>query len=629
MINKLLNTNFIISLNYVFLFILLSIMIITVTYENYAFAANYNYAPFFTATGSNKLDIPDSANLRLSSFTVATWFKTTATFPDEGVMVNKGGLGSESTGANQNYGIWFTPSERLQGGFETTGGSNRYITSANTYNDGQWHHGVVTFDNSNNIVRLFVDGVQIGTLSTSSNPDNTGSQPLRIAGNAQSLTEDFFVGQLDEVGVWNRALNSAEIINLKDKGVFAPSGLVYSNSFGLPPPQEICDNGIDDDGDGLVDTADPDCQTPEICNDNIDNDGDGFIDAADTDCQQYCFDFQWGSEGTGNGQFIRPHDVVFDSSGVVYVLDRSRADVQKFTPGGQFISKFGSAGSDPGEFLEPYSMLIDSADNLYIVDKENDRIQKLTTNGIPLSVVGGFSSPEDMDIDQNGNFYVTDTGADRIVKLDQNFSFIFEFGTSGDGPGQFDHPHAIGVDSVGNLYVNDAFSPRIQKFTNDGFFIKQWGSLGTGDGQFTLPLEHLEVDSTDKVFMIDSESNPRVQLFDTEGNFITKFGEPGSGAGELDIPEHLSVDTQGNVYVVDRGDQTMKVFKQCPALPISSSEGSGFSTTTEDQIFPSLPANDTAEINPIKKSQQPFSNLTTTKDLLSRLPSMMSPFNLQ
>jgi hypothetical protein len=73
----------------------------------------------------------------------------------------------------------------------------------------------------------------------------------------------------------------------------------------------------------------------------------------------------------------------------------------------------------------------------------------------------------------------------------------------------------------------------------------------------------------------------------------------------------------------------MKVFKQCPALPISSSEGSGFSTTTEDQIFPSLPANDTAEINPIKKSQQPFSNLTTTKDLLSRLPSMMSPFNLQ
>jgi hypothetical protein len=190
----------------------------------------YHYEPFFIATGSNRVDVTDAQNLRLSSFTVATWFKTTANFPDEGVMVNKGGLGSESAGANQNYGIWFTPSETLQGGFETTGGTNRYITSANTYNDGQWHHGVVTFDNPNNIVRLFVDGVQIGTLSTTSNPDNTGSQPLRIAGNAQSLTEDFFIGQLDEVGVWNRALTNAEITSLMNTGTF-PSDFVYRNTF--------------------------------------------------------------------------------------------------------------------------------------------------------------------------------------------------------------------------------------------------------------------------------------------------------------------------------------------------------------------------------------------------------------
>src|ERR687897_2133800 len=258
MISKILNTNFI-SVNCVFLFILLFIMSVTITYENYVFAATYNYAPFFNATGSNKLDVPNNSTLRLSSFTVATWFKTTSNFLDEGVMVNKGGLGLESAGANQNYGIWFTPSETLQGGFETTGGTNRYVTSANTYNDGQWHHGVVTFDNPNNIVRLFVDGVQIGSLSTSSNPDNTGSQPLRIGGNAQSLTEDFFVGQLDEVGVWNRALTSAEITNLMNTGLFPSSGLVYSNSFGTSI-SEVCNDNLDNDGDTLIDAADPDCQ---------------------------------------------------------------------------------------------------------------------------------------------------------------------------------------------------------------------------------------------------------------------------------------------------------------------------------------------------------------------------------
>ena len=310
----------------------------------------YHYAPFFTATGSNRVDVPDAQNLRLSQpgFTVATWFKTTANFPDEGVMVNKGGLGSESAGANQNYGLWFTPAERLQGGFETTGGTNRYITSANTYNDGQWHHGVVTFDNSANIIRLFVDGTQIGTLSTTSNPDNTGSQPLRIAGNAQSLVEDPFIGQLDEVGVWNRSLIPQEITALMNNGMFPANGKVYSNSFGVPT--EICNNGVDDDGDELIDAEDVNscpavpeiCNNlldddrdgfkdaedlnscpavPEICNNLLDDDRDGFKDGLDPDCQvtAYCFDFQWGSEGTGNGQFIRTHDIGFDSAGFVYV----------------------------------------------------------------------------------------------------------------------------------------------------------------------------------------------------------------------------------------------------------------------------------------------------------------------
>jgi hypothetical protein len=90
---------------------------------------------------------------------------------------------------------------------------------------------VVTFDNPNNIVRLFVDGVQIGTLSTTSNPDNTGTQPLRIGENSQSpLGPDAFVGQLDEVGVWNRALTNAEITSLMNTGTF-PSDFVYRNTF--------------------------------------------------------------------------------------------------------------------------------------------------------------------------------------------------------------------------------------------------------------------------------------------------------------------------------------------------------------------------------------------------------------
>lgn len=44
-----------------------------------------------------------------------------------------------------------------------------------------------------------------------------------------------------------------------------------------PPPVEICGDGIDNDGDGLVDEGCPPGAT-EICGDGIDNDGDGLVD---------------------------------------------------------------------------------------------------------------------------------------------------------------------------------------------------------------------------------------------------------------------------------------------------------------------------------------------------------------
>ena len=59
---------------------------------------------------------------------------------------------------------------------------------------------------------------------------------------------------------------------------------------GFAATVEVCDSGLDDDGDGAQDCDDSDCATDpacaffEACGDNLDNDGDGAIDCGDPDC---------------------------------------------------------------------------------------------------------------------------------------------------------------------------------------------------------------------------------------------------------------------------------------------------------------------------------------------------------
>jgi DNA-binding beta-propeller fold protein YncE len=309
---------------------------------------------------------------------------------------------------------------------------------------------------------------------------------------------------------------------------------------------------------------------------------------------KYCYKFQFGSLGTDDGQFNRPHDIVLDSKGFLYINDRELNTFQKFSPDGRFISEFGEEGEKLGQYKSPYSMAMDSNDKIYVLDRGNDRVVKVDTEGNVLGALysfngpwitnddddddedddnisenrddTGFASPEAMAIDKHGNFYLTDTGNDRVIKFDKNFKYVSQFGQEGKGPGQFDHPHGIGIDSKGNIYINTLNEPRIQKFTNNGKFIKEWGTNGTGPGQLTTPLEHLKVDSKDRVFIVDSASNPRVQVFDSDGKLLTQFGKVGVGNGEFKKPEHVAFnekDGKGTVYVVDRGNHRIQVLVPC------------------------------------------------------------------
>jgi len=82
----------------------------------------------------------------------------------------------------------------------------------------------------------------------------------------------------------------------------------------------------------------------------------------------------------------------------------------------------------------------------------------------------------------------------------------------------------------------------------------------------TLSLEHLKVDSKDRIFIVDSASNPSVQVFDSDGSLLTQFGKWGIRNGEFKKPEHEAFnekDEKDTIYVVDRGNHKIQVFIPC------------------------------------------------------------------
>jgi streptogramin lyase len=296
------------------------------------------------------------------------------------------------------------------------------------------------------------------------------------------------------------------------------------------------------------------------------------------------FILEWGSNGTGDGEFNIPRQMVFDASGNIYVVDSFNHRIQKFDSSGTFITKWGSNGTGDGEFDIPVGIAIDLSGSIYVVDIGNDRIQKFDSSGTFLSKWGTtgtgdgeFSGPIDIAIDTSGIMYVTDYVNRRVQKLDSSGTFIlmwgwgvaggtgFEIctsscqaGISGAGDGQFAGPEGVAVDLAGNVYVTDGPNFRMQKFDGSGRFITKWGTSGTGDGQFDYPTD-VTVDASGHVYVADIH-NFRIQKFDGSGVFFAKWGTFGTGAGQFSSPQGVAVDATGNVYVGDTGNHRIQKF---------------------------------------------------------------------
>lgn len=144
---------------------------------------------------------PNTFNFGTANFSIAAWIKR-SNVDKKGWILNK--CGNWSSACKE---FFIEGNDKLAfGSFETT-----QLESNASINDTNWHHVAVTFNDSTNLVSLYVDGVFDKSSTQALIADNASHVVKMGAMNGQA---DFYSGLLDDVHVYNHALSLAEIQTL-------------------------------------------------------------------------------------------------------------------------------------------------------------------------------------------------------------------------------------------------------------------------------------------------------------------------------------------------------------------------------------------------------------------------------
>jgi eukaryotic-like serine/threonine-protein kinase len=142
---------------------------------------------------------------------------------------------------------------------------------------------------------------------------------------------------------------------------------------------------------------------------------------------------QWGSFGSGDGQFAEPFGIVTDGR-TVYVADDDRGDVQAFNLDGRFLRKFGRITTERGIFIGLdgagflYRSGEDGASKITKYDSTGRIEAELEVPGEAGTEVGGLA------IDRNGHIFanIRRSGSAGLVELDSNGTELRAWSSGGE-----------------------------------------------------------------------------------------------------------------------------------------------------------------------------------------------------
>ncbi len=131
--------------------------------------------------------------------------------------------------------------------------------------------------------------------------------------------------------------------------------------------------------------------------------------------------------------------------------------IVRYNAAGELVSEFGSVGSGPGQFDLIHGVAVDRDHRIYVGDRTNNRIQVFTEDGEFIEEWPDVTDPVGIFIDENDAVWVISAAVNRILKY--NLDGVLQYhwgafgGTRGGFPGGLARPHQIDVDQDGNVYV--------------------------------------------------------------------------------------------------------------------------------------------------------------------------------
>ena len=278
------------------------------------------------------------------------------------------------------------------------------------------------------------------------------------------------------------------------------------------------------------------------------------------------FSMQFGSEGSGPGQFIHPGDVAVDGSGDVWVLDVGNDRVEEFSAAGEYLRQFGSPGSGEGQLSRPDGLALDASGDVWVLDTGNGRVEEFSSTGEFIRTAGSgvIGSAEGIAIDRHDDVWVSNTYGGQLDVFNDEGQELKAVGSRGSGAGQLDEPEGLAVDSSGHVWVAEWATNRVQEFSESGEYLGQFGTAGSAPGEISHP--YGVATGAGHVFVAEV-GNDRLQVFEEDGTFVEQLGTAGSEPGEISInfPVGLALNAAGDLWVTDYNND--RVEKWAPATP--------------------------------------------------------------